>query len=112
MLIGYVATIRGKDGKVFYKGIDAMSGGYPYFSESPVIRGSMIEAIEDSQHLKGMDGYYGSNKVDFTAVKVHRVILEEVTELDADKEFGKETLKKANKLLSKKELEVLKKLLN
>jgi hypothetical protein len=111
MLIGYAATIATKDGKVSYKGTDHMSGGYPYFSESPAIRDSMIEAIKDSEELKRMSGYYGSNKVNFEEVKVHRVILEEVVELDVDKEFQTEVLKKANKLLSKRELEALSKML-
>lgn len=80
--IGYAAIIYKKNGGFSYMGTDSHSGGYPYFTANPVIRGSLLHAAKDAECLKKMKSYYGSGDHDFNKVVVCTVFLQTIPSQD------------------------------
>ena len=95
---GYTVIYDTPSGKIGFIGIDAHSGGYPYFSstvEHKHVYKEIGKAFSLLKSTKGMKTYYGTDKVHFGTMRVVRMthVFEEIDE-DADEIFLKETLKK------------------
>lgn len=109
--IGYVATIDMIGGGLSYKGTDYHSGGYPFFSNTPVIRTSLENAVSDYKELCNMKNYAEGDKHDFNKVRIHTVMLKEIPKDQIDKAAEEVVIKKANESFTDVELEILKKFL-
>lgn len=106
--IGYAAIIYKKNGGFSYMKTDSYSGGLPYFTESPNIRGALLEASKDAECIKKMTNFYGSAQHDFNKVTVCSVFLQTIPpqDLEANSDFMLKEKLRAN--FSEEEIKKLK----